>query len=388
MQYADVARAHRKAIYRMAGFIQGLDSRTHWIAFAILGFVFLFVLPGVLSVFQINLLGKFLTYAIVAVGLDLLWGYTGMLSLGQGLFFGLGAYCFGMYLNLETAGKGLPNFMSLYGVFELPWFWEPFRSPVLAIFLAIAFPAFIALVVGYMLFRSRIQGVYFAIVTQALTAIIALLLIGQQKLINGTNGITEMKTIFGNVLAEDGTKVGLYVATVIVLGLVYILARGLVRSRFGRLLVAVREDEERVRFAGYNPVFIKTVVFGISAGIAGLAGALFVPQVGIISPAQLDIQASIEIVIWVAVGGRGTIIGAVVGAILVNFGKSTISSQYPDIWQLIMGGLFVGVVMFFPKGFIGSLQSFLKNRRTPNTSSAPVTDSPILKQSLESETKS
>lgn len=339
---------------------QHKNSRLHWIGFAITGIILLFVLPNVLSIFQLNILGKFLTFAIVAVGLDLIWGYTGMLSLGQGLFFGLGAYCFGMYLNLETAGEKLPEFMGLYGVFELPAFWEPFRSPILAIGLAILFPAFIAFLVGYMLFRSRIQGVYFAIVTQALTAIVALLLIGQQKLINGTNGITEMKTIFGMSLAEDSTKIALYSATVIVLGLVYILGRWLVNSRFGRLLIAVREDEERLRFAGYNPVFIKTVIFAISAGIAGLAGALFTPQVGIISPTQLDIQASIEIVIWVAVGGRGTLIGAVVGAILVNFGKSTISSEYPDIWQFIVGALFIGVVMYFPKGVVGTIQDLIK----------------------------
>lgn len=336
------------------------DSRLHWIGFIITGIVFLFVLPNVLSGFQLNILGKFLTFAIVAVGLDLLWGYTGMLSLGQGLFFGLGAYCFGMYLNLETVGEKLPNFMGLYGVFELPALWVPFQSPVVALALAVLFPAFIAFLLGYMLFRSRIQGVYFAIVTQALTAIVALLLIGQQKLINGTNGITEMKTIFGATLAEDSTKIALYIATVLVLGAVYIGGRWLVNSRFGRLLIAVREDEERLRFAGYNPVFIKTLVFALSAGIAGIAGALFTPQVGIISPAQLDIQASIEIVIWVAVGGRGTLLGAIVGAILVNFGKSTISSQYPDIWQFIMGALFIGVVMYFPKGVVGTIRDLMK----------------------------
>jgi len=348
----------------MSVLTQYKNHRLHWIGFGIIAIIFLLVLPNVLSIFQLNILGKFLTFAIVAVGLDLIWGYTGMLSLGQGLFFGLGAYCFGMYLNLEAAGNKLPDFMSLYGVFELPALWEPFRSPVIAIALAILFPAFIAFLVGFMLFRSRIQGVYFAIVTQALTAIVALLLVGQQKLINGTNGLTEMKTIFGMPLAEDSTKVMLYLATVIVLGGVYLSGRWLVHSRFGRLLIAVREDEERLRFAGYNPVFIKTLIFTISAGVAGLAGALFIPQVGIISPAQLDIQSSIEIVIWVAVGGRGTLIGAVFGAILVNFGKSTISSEYPDIWQFIMGALFIGVVMYFPKGLVGTIQGWLK----PNTS--------------------
>lgn len=332
-----------------------LGQSAHWVGFAVVLTVFLF-LPTVLSSFQVSILGKYLTYAIAAIGLDLLWGYTGMLSLGQGLFFGLGAYCSGMYLNLEAAGQRLPNFMSLYGVFELPWFWEPFRSPVLTIILAACFPALIAGLVGYMLFRSRIQGVYFAIVTQALTAIVALMLVGQQRFINGTNGLTEMKTIFGFSLSEHNTKIGLYLATVLVLAAVYILSRYLVRSRFGRVLIAVRDDQERVRFTGYNPAFVQTVVFMLSAAIAGIAGALFTPQVGIISPTQLDIVASIEIVVWVAVGGRGTIIGAVLGAIVVNLGKTTISSANPDIWQLIMGALFVGVVMLFPKGVVGTIQ--------------------------------
>lgn len=335
----------------------------HTILFAACALLLLVGLPLTLSDFQINLLGRFLTYAIVAIGLDLIWGYTGMLSLGQALFFALGSYCFAMYLNLETAGTRLPEFMGLYGVTELPFFWQPFYSPVVAIMLAVMLPMLLAGLVGYMIFRSRIQGVYFSIITQALTAIAALLLIGQQRVINGTNGITEMRTIFGLRLADSGTKIGLYIATVIVLGLVYLGCRALIRSRFGRLLIAVRDDEHRVRFMGYNPVVIKTLVFMLSAGIAGLAGVLLVPQIGIISPKQLDIVASIEIVIWVAVGGRGTLIGAVIGAILVNTGKSTISTTYPDVWQLIMGGLFIGVVLLFPKGLIGSLADLSKRFR-------------------------
>jgi len=316
----------------------------------------LIALPAALSDFQISLLGRFLSYAIVALGLDLLWGYTGMLSLGQGLFFGLGAYCFGMFLNLEAAAGKMPEFMGLYGVTELPFFWRPFYSPVFAIAAAIIVPMILATVIGFMLFRSRIQGVYFSIITQALTAIVALLLVAQQKLINGTNGITEMTSVFGNKLGEHNTTVGLYLATVIVLGFVYLGCRLLVKSRFGRLLVAIRDDENRVRFMGYNTVVVKTFVFAISAGIAGLAGVLLVPQVGIISPKQIDIVASIEIVIWVAVGGRGTLIGAIIGAVLVNTGKSVISSSNSDIWQLIMGLLFVGVVLLFPKGLVGSVK--------------------------------
>jgi urea transport system permease protein len=324
------------------------------------------------------LFGRFLTYAIVAVGLDLLWGYTGMLSLGQGLFFGLGAYCFAMYLNLETAGARLPEFMGLYGVTELPALWQPFHSPVMAVALAMLIPMIMAGVLGFMIFRSRVQGVYFSIITQALTAIVALLLVGQQRLINGTNGITEMRTIFGASLSQPDTILALYITTVIVLGAVYLGSRALVNSRFGRLLVAVRDDENRVRFIGYNPVVIKTLVFILSAGIAGLAGALFVPQVGIISPKQLDIVASIEIVIWVAVGGRGTLVGPIVGALLVNIGKSNISTAYPDIWQLFMGSLFIGVVLLFPRGVIGTLQDLIKRfAPKPLSPEIPVLEEPV-----------
>jgi urea transport system permease protein len=325
--------------------------------YAICGVLFLLVLPQILSPFEVNLLGKFLTYAIAAVALDLVWGYTGMLSLGQGLFFGLGGYCFGMYLNLEKTDGALPDFMNLYGVFELPTFWQPFNSPVFAITAAFLVPGIIAFLLGAMVFQSRVQGVYFSIITQSLTALVALLLIGQQKAINGTNGITEMKTIFGNPLGEESTQLGLYVVTVLVLGVVFLISYILTNSRLGKIMVAIRDDENRIRFVGYNPVVIKTGVFALSAGISGIAGALFVPQVGIISPQQLGILASIEIVIWVAVGGRGTLVGAIVGALLVNVGKSTISSEYPDIWQLIMGALFVIVVLIMPRGIIGSLKS-------------------------------
>jgi urea transport system permease protein len=228
-----------------------------------------------------------------------------------------------------------------------------------------------------MVFRSRVQGVYFSIITQALTAIVALLLIGQQQLINGTNGITEMRTIFGYKLSDPATKMGLYVTTALVLGAVFLLCRYLIRSRFGRLLVAVRDDENRVRFVGYNPVVIKVCVFALSAGIAGLAGALFVPQVGIIAPKQIDIVASIEIVIWVAVGGRGTLVGAVLGALLVNTGKSVISSARPDIWQFIMGGLFVGVVVLFPKGIVGAILDLFQRIRLSWPNTRPAETAPL-----------
>ncbi|MHB8628359.1 MAG: urea ABC transporter permease subunit UrtC [Aggregatilineales bacterium] len=325
-----------------------------WTAFAIWAIALLIVAPHFLSDFNLNLLGRFLAYAIVALGLDLIWGYAGMLSLGQGLFFGLGAYCCAMYVTLEQAGNKLPEFMGLYGVTELPGFWQPFHSPIFALALAVVLPMGIAAVLGFMVFRSRVRGVYFSIITQALTAIVSLLLIGQQQLINGTNGLTisDSGTLFGFPLENSSTKQGIYLVTVICLGAAYLLCRRICDSRFGRLLVAIRDDENRVRFAGYNPVTIKVIVFALSAGLAGLGGALFFPQGGIISPAALGIVPSIEMVIWVAVGGRGTLVGAVIGAIVVNAGKSWISTQSPDAWQLIVGALFVGIVLFFPDGIV------------------------------------
>jgi urea transport system permease protein len=342
--------------------VQGSGARqrwTHWIFFGIWAVALLVVAPRILSPFDLNLLGKFLAYAIVALGLDLIWGYAGMLSLGQGLFFGLGAYCVALYTQLEQSGGKLPEFMGLYGVTSLPALWEPFHSPIFAIGMAIGLPMVVAAILGFMVFRSRVQGVYFSIITQALTAIVSLLLIDQLNLVNGTNGlpINNSGTLLGFPLKEASTKLGIYLVTAICLGVSYLLCRYLSRSRLGKLLVAIRDDENRLRFAGYDPVLIKVLVFAISAGLAGLGGALFFPQGGIISPAALGIVPSIEIVIWVAVGGRGTLIGAMVGAIAVNEAKNVISTKNPDTWTLIMGALFIGVVLLFPTGIVGLLRN-------------------------------
>src|SRR5258708_18644512 len=338
---------------------QTRNKVVHWLSFGLWAVALLVIAPSLLSPFDLNLLGKFLAYAIVALGLDLIWGYTGMLSLGQGLFFGLGAYCIAMYTQLEQAGGKLPDFMGLYGVTALPALWQPFHSPVFAIGAAILVPMFVASILGFMVFRSRVQGVYFSIITQALTAITSLLLIDQLNLIHGTNGlpINYSKTLMGFPLNQPGTKIGIYLITAVCLGISYLLCRALVNSRFGKLLIAIRDDETRLRFVGYNPVYIKVIVFALSAGLAGLAGALFFPQGGIISPAALGIVPSIEIVIWVAVGGRGTLIGAFLGAVLVNEATNQISSSNPNTWTLIMGALFVGVVLLFPNGIVGLVKS-------------------------------
>lgn len=309
--------------------------------------------PFFLSDFRMNLLGKFLAFAILALALDLIWGYTGILSLGQGLFFGLGAYGFAMYLKLEASGGILPDFMSWSGLTKLPWFWKPFGSVWFAIPMAIIIPMILASILGFLTFRNRIKGVYFSILTQAMTLIFSILFVGQQQYTGGTNGITDLKTIFSLPLADTSTQRILYYAALIGLAASYLLCSWLVGGRFGRILVAIRDGENRLRFSGYNPVTFKVFVFAVSAGLAALAGALYVPQVGIISPAMLGIVPSIEIAIWVAIGGRGTLIGAVIGALLVNAAKSGFSESYPDIWSIFMGALFIGVVLLFPDGIVG-----------------------------------
>jgi urea transport system permease protein len=329
--------------------------------------ILLLAAPFFLSEFRLALLGKFLCFAIVALGLDLLWGYGGMLSLGHGFFFGLGAYFMAMYLKLEDGAGSLPDFMQWSGLRALPWFWAPFASPVVAILAALLVPALIAGVLGYFVFRSRITGVYFSLITQALALIVTILIVGQQPYTGGTNGMTNFSTLLGLPLGEPTTQVGLYLLTVICLFGAYVFCRFVTASRFGRLLLAVQDDESRVRFNGYNAAVVKALVLAVSAGLAGLAGALFVPQVGIISPAMMGIVPSIEMVVWVAVGGRGTLVGAVLGAVLVNAAKSGLSESFPDAWMYFFGALFVGVVLLFPQGLVG----FIRRVRLPRFSPRP-----------------
>ncbi len=309
----------------------------------------------ILPDFRLSLLAKYLCFAIAALGVDLIWGYGGMLCLGQGIFFGLGAYAIAMYLKLEASGQQLPDFMSWSGLEKLPFFWQPFHNPVFAICMVLIIPMALATVLGLLLFRNRIQGVYFSIITQALALILVTLLIGQQAITGGTNGITNFKTIFGFTLSDPSVQRTLFLITVVCLAGSYLLCRRLLDSRYGRLLVALREDENRVRCLGYDPVPLKTFAFAISAGLAGLAGALFVLQVGLISPSNMGIVPSAEMVIWVAVGGRGTLIGAIIGALLVNFGKTTFSELFPEAWPYFYG-LLIAAVLFFPSGIVGFIK--------------------------------
>lgn len=325
------------------------------IAVAAIALTLVIVLPLFLTPFRLNLLGRFLALAVVALGIDLIWGFTGLLSLGHGIFFALGGYAFAMYLQLNSLPDGqIPEFFGLYGVTSLPWFWQPFNSfPVtlLAIFLV---PALVAGLLGYLVFRNRIRGVYFSILTQAALVVFFNFFNGQQKLINGTNGLTTSTTTFlGQSVGSAEMRMFFYITTVVALIAMYALCRWLTSGRFGRMLIAIRDDENRVRFSGYDPTAFKVLVFAISGAIAGIAGALYSVQSGIISPQVMDIAFSIEMVIWVAVGGRATLVGAILGAVLVNMARSLLSERFPDVWLFFQGALFLIVVTALPDGIIG-----------------------------------
>lgn len=330
------------------------DQRAARLAFAVVAFLLIVVAPSMLSSFRLDLLAKYLVFAIVAVGIALAWGRGGMLVLGQGLFFGLGGYVMAMHLQLaETPDGQQPMFMTLTGAADLPGLWEPFRSPVFTLIMVVAVPVTVATILGLLVFRSRIRGPYFAILTQALAAAFVILLVGQQELTGGTNGLTVM-TFFGLDLGDPDDQKILYLIVVLTLGAIFLLARQLVRSRYGQLLVAVRDGEDRVRFLGYSPTTVKVVAFATAAGMAGIAGALFVPVVGIISPTSLGVVPSIEMLIWVAVGGRLSLAGAVAGAVLVNLAKTELSESFPSGWLYAQGLLFVLVVAFAPQGLAGA----------------------------------
>ena len=318
--------------------------------------VLIFVMPAILSSFRLNLLGRFLTLAIVALGIDLIWGYTGLLSLGHGIFFGLGGYAIGMHLKLQVPQNELPDFMGLYGVTELPPFWQPFYSFPFAIAAVVIIPSILAALLGYLVFRNRIRGVYFSILTQAGTIVFFNFFNGQQKLFNGTNGLIDFKTLLGATVGTRQTQFVFYTLTVILLAGIYALCRWLTSGRFGRLLMAIRDDESRVRFLGYNPTEFKVLVFAVSGAIAGIAGALYTLQSGSVSPRAMDVAFSIEMVIWVAIGGRASLVGAIVGALLVNYARSFFSEQFAEFWLFFQGALFLLVVTVLPDGIVGWLR--------------------------------
>jgi urea transport system permease protein len=313
---------------------------------------------GMISDFTLNTWGKYLCYAILAVGVDLLWGYTGLLSLGQALFFSLGGYMMGMHLMLMIGKLGayksdLPDFMVFLGLKELPDFWQPFYSFPFAAIMVVVVPGLLAGIFGYLAFRSRIKGVYFSILTQALTYGAALMFFRNEMMMGGNNGFTDFRSVLGTDLRNPESKRILYIASAVTLMLVFIGCKWLTTSRFGLIQRAIRDSENRVLFSGYSAANFKLFVFIISAMIAGIGGALYVPQVGIINPSEMMTEKSLEAVVWVAVGGRGTLIGPILGAIGVNYLKSWATTEYPDLWLIILGATFVLVVLFLPKGIVG-----------------------------------
>ncbi|MEY2831741.1 MAG: hypothetical protein RLZZ574_999 [Cyanobacteriota bacterium] len=317
------------------------------------------ILPIIIPAFRLRLVGRFLSLAIVALGIDLIWGYTGLLSLGHGIFFALGGYALAMHLNLQIPEGKIPEFFTLYGVEKLPSIWQPFYSFPFTILALIIIPGVVAGLIGYLVFRNRIKGVYFSILTQAALLVFYNFFNGQQELINGTNGLkTDTEKIFGVLASSPNAQRGFYITTVILLALVYLLCRWLTSGRFGRLLMAIRDDETRVRFSGYNPTGYKVLVFAISGAIAGIAGALYTVQTGIINPSIMQVAFSIEMVIWVAVGGRGTLIGAILGTMLVRLAQTFLSESFPEIWLFFQGALFLIVVTVLPDGIIGWLKDY------------------------------
>jgi urea transport system permease protein len=349
------------------------------------------ILPLSLDIFRLNLVGKYLTYAFVAVGLVLLWGNSGVLSLGQGIFFGLGGYCMAMFLKLEASSAantaiqstpGIPDFMDWNQITKLPALWVPFKHLPFALLAVLIVPAGIAFVLGAAMFKRRVAGVYFAVITQALALILSLGIDGNQGLTGGRNGITDLRTLWGWDIRTTSAQYALYfVSGVLLIGCI-VLARFVLSTRVGRVLLAMSEREDRVRFSGYDVASFKVFAFCLSAGMAGLGGAMFVLQVGFISPSLLGIVPSIEMVIFAAVGGKRSLLGAVYGTLLVNTGKSLFSETFPQLWLFAMGGLFIAVVMFFPDGLAGLWSSGWKRFQKRKQTMLPMPQIPKLAGTL------
>ena len=372
-----ISQLFTSASFGNAPTIDGLNAKKKNLAFAIVVLI-IALLPLFLSPFRVSLVGKFITYAIVALSIDLIWGYTGILSLGHGVFFGLGGYGMGMYLKLVASHGKLPDFMSWSGRTTLPWFWEFYKTAPEAVLMIILVPSVLAFVLGLLTFMNRIKGVYFSILSQALALVFVTLFIGLQPYTGGTNGITEFSTLFGLPIAGKSAKYMWYYVALAFLVLTYFVFTTIMKTKCGRVLVAIRDGENRARFSGYQTATYKTFVYVLSALFTGIAGALFVPFSGIISPSEMSISNSIDMAIWVAVGGRGTLIGAVVGAFIVNTTKTLISENFPEIWSYFIGAIFVLVVLFLPRGLTGvftdavsKITLLIKKAKAAKTESTP-----------------
>ena len=337
----------------------------------LLAVLILVIFPMSMDIFRLNLVGKYLSYAFVALGLALCWGYGGILSLGQGVFFGLGGYCMAMFLKLEASSPentaiqstpGIPDFMDWNQLTALPWFWEPFNSLSFTIIAVIAVPVIFALLISMAMFKRRVGGVYFAIITQAIAAILTILIIGQQGYTGGVNGITDLRTLKGWDIRTDEAKYVLYFLCCTLLIGSLLLAQFVRKSKLGRLLVAMRDKEDRVRFSGYDVSNFKIFIFCLAAAFSALGGAMFTLQVGFMSPSFVGIVPSIEMVIFCAVGGRLSLLGAVYGTLLVNWAKTVFSESFPELWLFGLGALFIGVVLALPNGLAGVYSTYIEPR--------------------------
>ncbi len=341
-------------------------TRKELISFAVLAALLFLVLPSALDVFRLSLVGKYLTYAFAAVGLVLCWGYGGILSLGQGVFFGLGGYCMAMFLKLESSDPistkiqstpGIPDFMDWNQITSLPFFWQPFHSFGFTLFAIVAVPTIFAFIIGVAMFKRRMGGVYFAIITQAVAAILTILIIGQQGYTGGVNGITDLRTLKGWDIRSNEAKVVLYYVNGGLLMVALFVSQYVRTSKLGRILVAMRDREDRVRFSGYDVDAFKIFVFCLAAAISAVGGAMFTLQVGFMSPSFVGIVPSIDMVIFCVVGGRLSLLGAVYGTLLVNWAKTSFSEAFPSLWLFGLGGLFIAVVLVFPDGLAGLYNS-------------------------------
>jgi urea transport system permease protein len=341
----------------MRTLLRAADTRATLLVIALL-----MAMVAVLDPFRLNLMGKYMAFAFVALGIVLLWGYGGVLSLGQGLFFGAGGYMMAMFLKLEASAPELPDFMVWSSIEQLPLWWQPFRSLPLTLLLILSVAPVVAYLFAYAIFKKRVGGVYFAIVTLSLALTGTVLIVGQQGDTGGANGITDFRTLLGMDIVSDDAKQTLYIIEAAALGVAMLCCVALMRSRFGKVLIAIRDKEDRVRFSGYNTAHMKAFVFAISALLSCIGGAFYSLQVGLISPTAVGVVASIEMVIFAAVGGRLSIPGAVVGALLVGFLKSYLSEAFPEIWLYFLGALFIAVVAFMPLGMAGIVQRLVPGR--------------------------
>ncbi len=362
-----------------------MGGRRGTINLAILAAILILVFPLALDIFRLNLVGKYLSYAFIAIGLVMLWGYGGILSLGQGVFFGLGGYCIAMFLKLEASDPvstkiqstpGIPDFMDWNQITALPLFWQPFHSFSFSLIAMLALPTLLAFIIGVAMFKRRVGGVYFAIITQAIALILSVLIIGQQGYTGGVNGITDLKTLHGWDIRTDSAKYILYYVNVALLIVAILACRWIISSKLGLLLLAMRDKEDRVRFSGYDVANFKIFVFCLSAMLSAIGGAMFTLQVGFMSPSFVGIVPSIEMVIFAAVGGRMSLEGAVYGTLLVNFGKTFFSESFPDLWLFLMAALFIAVVLVFPNGLAGVVESWMnrRGRKKPSQPTDPVMD--------------